>query len=242
MRNFRKLPALVPRQDFMFFARKDRCLSNLLNLQHSLYLDFSFPSPSPEVQGSAIRFLLYPADNLRDHVLNTLTQSTKYYLINTEFWNTWKRYVGWEGKKGEMGKAELDVRVEKGYEVKLSNALVYPDNFEVVSEKMHRAFRRWHKAFLGKPVSRKVIRYREGKAPPYNPHELKTNDISLKINKGRNDVYELELSPYFFLVFKVKDNGEFPENPQYSFFSKIMGTKQAPTHSIELYISRYPSL
>lgn len=231
----------VTKEEFNIFAQNDNNLMNLRQLQYALYLDFEFPEPSVELQRDCIRFLLQPEGSLREFIIKNLTEGAKYYLINTEFWVAWKRYVGWEGR-GSVGldsSTELDVPVEKEHAVMLSNSLVYPNTFEIVPQKIYDAFRRWYKNSARKPVSRKVIYYKEGMHAPYNPHELKmAGNISFEEKRGRSDIYELELSPYFFLVFKVRDSGEFPENPQLGFFDRIVGNKQTSMHSIELYVSR----
>jgi len=229
----------MSREEFVSFAIKDVNLMRLKELQYALYLDFNFPDPPLRLQKESIRFLLQPEGNLKDHLMKNLIKGAKYYLINTEFWLAWKQHVGWDKKTGLcINDLELDVPIEKGHIVKLSNSLVYPDNFEIIPEKMYKAFRRWYRFFIRNFISRKVICYKRGDEELYNPYQLKvTNDFKFKERRG-HDVYELELSPYFFFVFKVKDNGEFPENPQLNFFSKIIKGKQATMHSMEIYISR----
>jgi hypothetical protein len=229
----------MSKEEFMKFVVKDINLMRIRELQYALYLDFNFPDPSITIQGNSIQFLLQSEGNLKEYLMKNLIKGAKYYLINTEFWNAWREHVGWDRKTGvRVDDLELDVPVEKGHTTKLSSSLVYPDNFEIVPEKMYKAFRRWRRFFIRNPVSRKVICYRE-EEKLYNPYGLKVaDDFKFKEKRG-NDIYELELSPYFFFVFKVKDNGEFPKNPQLNFFNKIIGTKQTTMHSSEIYISRY---
>jgi hypothetical protein len=242
MNDFNRNPKLsITKQEFISFGCMDPNLTKLTRLRYALYLDFNFPDPSIEVQRDCIRFLLEPEESLKEHIIKTLKPGDKYYLINTEFWIAWRRCVGWEAKGiGTLDNSiELDVPIEKGHTVKLSNSLVYPNNFEVVPEKIYKAFRCWYKFSTNKPVSRKVIKCRRVKDFPYNPHELKmANNTSFIRELAHNYTFELELSLYFFLIFKVKDSGEFPENPQLGFLDKIIGGKQTNIHSIEIYISR----
>jgi len=235
------LKSFITKQEFYSFAFMDPNLARLERLKYAFYLDFDFPDPSIELQRNCIKFLLEYEENQKENILKILKPGSKYYLINTEFWLTWKRCIGWEGKiTGTLDNGiELDVPIEKGHIVKLSNSLVYPNRFEIVPEKVYKVFRRWYKFSINNPVSRKVIKYKRSKDLPYNPHELKVaNNTSFTRTTEHNEIYELELSLYFFLIFKVKDNGEFPENPQLGFFDKIIGGRQTNIHSIEVYISR----
>lgn len=62
----------------------------------------------------------------------------KCYLIDSNFWNAWKNYVGWQGierKDSQPKDIELDIKPLPGCKKKLSSSLSYLSDFDIIPEK-----------------------------------------------------------------------------------------------------------
>ena len=235
----------LTKQQFLDYAQRDakEIFSVLDQLQYLPYIDFSFSAPPIDLQNLCIKYLLESEDDPQKYLSKHLKEGLKYYLIRTQFWSEWMQYIGWQGArtKAVLDKdIELDVSREKGYLKKLSNALSYPSNFLLIPEKVYQTFKKWYSAYGGWSISRKVIKYKEKRPNLYNPNALGIGSNYTKFSAEKGDyTYELELHKYYFLGFRIYDDGEFPQIPRPSLWQRITGGKTIGPPFVEVYVSRY---
>lgn len=239
-RNFKEE---ISKQDCAMIAQDESAMNvgNVANLRHYPYLRLGFPAPSLNVQHRCVQFAVLPDDTLEKCVNRHLQTEKRFYLLNSVFWDTWRKFKSDEAMLvvDESNRlVSMNLPIEKGYSLKLASYLVYNDNFIIIPERVYILLRHWHGARCY-PEVRKVIKYKEEKPPLYNPNELKAPEGEMNFKQKIGDyIYELEINLYFFLCFQVTEEGEFPGTQKASFWKLLPGTQPIVKKFREIYVSR----
>jgi len=232
----------ISKNDCLVVAQDESAmnLGNVGNLKYYPYLSLGVPAPPLNIQRECIHFVIRPDINLEQYIKNHLNIDHKFYLLNANFWNAWRKSRSEESTfvvDGLNKVINMDLPIEEGYSMKLQSHLIYNDNFVIVPERVYQLFRQWQ-GYISSPTIRKVIKYTEDKPSLYNPNEVRAKENEIEFKKKYGEYfYELELSPYFFLCFKVREEGEFPGIHKPSLWNLFKSTAKT-AESKEIYVSR----
>jgi hypothetical protein len=144
---------LIPLSDFeIFFIENSNLISSLDKIMYIPYLYFNLIPSNKEIEKRCIEIITKGEKDLSLFIQSILFKETEFYIINSNFWNTWMSYSGWTGteqecspnrtpgKEGEKNsswknKPKLDLSILLEIPGKLKEGLVYKKDFFIVNKK-----------------------------------------------------------------------------------------------------------
>jgi hypothetical protein len=103
------------------------------------YIYFKLKPQGPETQKNCILIMMKSSKDLTTFVANELLNNENFYIIDKEFWESWKVYVNWDNQEINNNDQKLQIPVInikallEGNKGKLKQGLIYLKHYILVT-------------------------------------------------------------------------------------------------------------
>ena len=179
----------------------------LERIKYLPYIYFDYAITNKIIEKNCILILMNGKD-LKKYILEKAIYQNKFYIIDSDFWETWKRNMNLQNYD-ELKTLKINTEKLCDKNGKMNEGLVYLNNYIILTEQIYHLFCRWY----GKPgieIEREKIflEKEDDNNNNFQSIDLTDKDTNYFL-KGEdyktNKKFEIEINPVFILFLYFSD-------------------------------------